>query len=482
MCEFANLQLSGGNITTQGTPTTLTVYVRTDCPAVNIRVRRASSDPTPFLTVDDVQGDLSQFNTPPYLAEHQFDLLALGESVRCGERLHIIIECVNDTNCRLEQEAEVVCKDEPDPSGCPNAIVVQISPPVDQTADCMPAGNYSISVTDPVGNNISYYWYRQEVGSDTTESVGQNAPVFNFQRQAGDPATIYSVTVIPEGCPPLLHNVLFPETSDSNCPTGFTVSVLADGSPAVGPHDNTDGAHWQAQVPSGSITVRVSAPVGSGITYDWTDSTGTLVQTGASNEYTFTLAANQTTTIGYTISAGDCCPQMQGSVTISTDPAQDPPPPDDDGSDNTDETGNTDDTNNDDDNETTIDPPTIPPWVCPLLGVLLGIAIAVFLASVIATGCPVLLPTATVTIAVAAAAAVVFAVLLAALCQPTRCRWLGIIIWACKWAILCGVLIAIFCGSLDSAMWTVFLGGLTAALILAARSTGCTPPRLFSLP
>ena len=473
MCNIQSIQLAGQNFGAQGIPSQLEVVARVDCPAVNIEVRRNATDATPILSatnVDATPATQPVAGVPPNLVVHRFDLTG-GLSIRCGELLNVTIICANDASCRRGDNGEltrVQCKGF-SASECPTTVILSVAPPVAQNADCVAAGNYVVTVVDPIGADITYFWSAGPVGSPQSSLPG-TGPSQTIQVQAGDPDTIVSVIAIKAGCPPPPPGtMLFPAGDAVQCPTGFTVVVVQGATTIAGPHANTQGVDWNVPaVAPGAYTVRITQPTGAGASYEWFDNNGTLASTGTANDHAVTVNAGQTTTTSFRIKPSECCPAMMGSVTFtgsatSTPPTEQPP---------------------------TEEPPVGDPPIeeppsfdfCALLRLIAGIALVAALLSIVATGCIVLVPTAIPTLIGAIIVAVAAAILVLLICRPSLCRLIGVLVWALKWSIVLGALIAIGCGSIVSAFIVALYGGIVAALIWLLISMHCRIPHMLSMP
>lgn len=471
MCDIASLQVSGQDFSAQGIPTQLRVEARVDCSAVNIEVRRNATDPTPILSATNVQATPASQpvpGTPPNLVVQIFPLTG-GLSITCGDLLHVTIACTNDASCRRDELALVQCKGFVG-SECPATVVLSVAPPLDQSADCVAAGAYVVTVVDPVGSDITYFWSAGAVGSPQSSLPG-TGPTQTVQVQDGDPQTIVSVIAIKTGCAPAPPGtVLFPAGDDVQCPTGFTVIVAQGTTVLAGPHTNVQGVDWNVPaLAAGTYTVRVTQPSGSGESYEWFNNDGTLAATGPANDHTATISAGQSTTLSFRIKPSDCCPAMMGSVTLTGSTSGTPPsqPPD---------------------TETPVEqPPVTEPATpaspfCAFLNLLVGLALIAVLLSVVASGCLMLLPTAIPTLLAAAAVAIVAGLLWLLICGPDLCLLVGVLVWTLKWAIVLGALIAIGCSSFVSAFIVVLYGGIVAALIWVLIARGCRIPRLLGPP
>lgn len=120
--------------------------------------------------------------------------------------------------------------------------------------------------------------------------------------------------------------------------------------------------------------------------------------------------------------------------------------------------------------------------LCPILILAGAIALLIVLVAIAALAVPSLAPIAAPLIPVAAAVAVAALALALVLCEIGRCRVLGAIGWALKWAIVIGAGIAIVMLSPLSGLAVAIYGGLLAALAIALERMRCTLPSMLGLP
>jgi hypothetical protein len=477
MCDIQGIQLAGQNFGSQGVPSQLEVSAHVDCPAVHIEVRRNPGDPTPILSATNIAATPASqplAGIPPNLVVHQFALTG-GLSVRCGEILHVSLICANDASCRRSEALLVQCKGVAD-SECPTTVILSVAPPVDQSADCIAAGDHVVTVVDPVGTDITYFWSAGPVGSVQTSLPG-TGPTQTIQVQAGDPQSIVSVIAIKAGCPPAPPGtMLFPAGDAVQCPTGFAVVVAQSTATIAGPHTNTQGIDWNVPaVPPGAYTIRITQPTGSGEAYEWFNNDGTLAATGSANSHNVAVNAGQSATTSFRIKPSECCPAMMGSVTLTGTAATTIPP------------GGTSpgDTPPGETPPAEERPPVEPPPsfdLCALLRLIVGIGLIGTLLSVVATACNILVVVTLPVMVSIAFGAIVIAILLLLTCNPTFCRVVGVLVWAFKWAIVLGALLAIGCGSILSAFIVAIYGGIVAALIWLLVANGCRVPSMRGLP
>lgn len=119
---------------------------------------------------------------------------------------------------------------------------------------------------------------------------------------------------------------------------------------------------------------------------------------------------------------------------------------------------------------------------CSLFILLAGLALLVFFLAIVALGVPALVPVATPLIPVAIVVALAALILARLLCELGRCRLLGGIVWALKWAIVLGAALTLFMVSALSGVIVTIYGGLIAALMHALKRIGCQAPRMLGLP
>lgn len=119
---------------------------------------------------------------------------------------------------------------------------------------------------------------------------------------------------------------------------------------------------------------------------------------------------------------------------------------------------------------------------CSYLIFAAAIALTVFLIVLLLTIAALALPIALPSLAVAGGIAAAALGLAKLLCELGVCRFLGVIAWAFKWAIVLGVVTALFLVSIFGAFIVTVYGGIAAALYWTLIRRGCPMPRLFSMP
>lgn len=119
---------------------------------------------------------------------------------------------------------------------------------------------------------------------------------------------------------------------------------------------------------------------------------------------------------------------------------------------------------------------------CAYMYFLAGVALIVVLVGGVLNAAAVLLPGGLVTLAVAALAALGASLIALVVCEPSVCRWLGLIFWALKWAIVLGMVISVSFLSAASGFVVVIYGGVSACLLWTLQRRGCTIPRMLGWP
>lgn len=119
---------------------------------------------------------------------------------------------------------------------------------------------------------------------------------------------------------------------------------------------------------------------------------------------------------------------------------------------------------------------------CQTLILLAGLALIAAVLGVVSMASLVPVPLALPAMTVGIGAALAALLLAKVLCELGMCRLVGVIVWALKWGIMVGVLLAIAVVSVGSALVVVLCGGLVSTLIWWLLGRGCPIPRLLGLP
>jgi FtsH-binding integral membrane protein len=120
--------------------------------------------------------------------------------------------------------------------------------------------------------------------------------------------------------------------------------------------------------------------------------------------------------------------------------------------------------------------------LCEYLYFLIGVALIGILVGVVVSVGTIALPGGIAALLAGAAAAVVGLLLTRILCERDRCRLPRLLVWALKWAIVIGIVIAVLSLSILSGFIVVLYGGIVSALIWRLHDSGCPIPRLLGWP
>jgi hypothetical protein len=119
--------------------------------------------------------------------------------------------------------------------------------------------------------------------------------------------------------------------------------------------------------------------------------------------------------------------------------------------------------------------------LCSYLFLLVGLALIGLLVGVVTAVAAT--PSQTIPALIASALVAAGALLLTLfVCEPDRCRLLGVLTWALKWSIVLGAAIAIATLSAASGFIVVVYGGIVTALIWQLVDRACRIPGLFDAP
>jgi hypothetical protein len=500
-CVITGVQIAGQNLDASGTPTSFELSFRVgQCEAVDVRVYDSSdTSEAPIY-----EGSSVPVSGPVDPAGLRLVILRLTPRPPkpCGGIYYVVIECSHNTACRFAQDVEVKCKEglPTTPQPCsPTAILVvrnSAGTEVNLGQPCLAQDAYSIEIVSPWSASATAQWSVMPMpasgGSSTTVSIanasGQQLsyPVPDQLQPQGTGRTILVAILdtTPAGNPCLSQGAApLPPVSPVACPTAIALELRLNNQP-ISPASTNPLTY--TNLAAGFYDLRVTDPAGADVTFDWFTAAATPAQSGSSNSFGFDLSAsNSPRTIEVFVRAGDCCPVLRNSATLSVTSAATPdreppgagtpgtpdrevPPPDD----------------------------TTPPpgglSLCGVVRVLAALALVLLFISVMFVVCPSPLTpvAASVAVAAAVAAAVLFA-LAFALCGMGFCGFWGIVIWSLRWAIVLGVLAAILLTVAIILFLPVLMcvllvalgyGVVCGMLILWVTGRGCTIPRGFSWP
>ncbi len=459
-CEITDVELRGLDLDGSGLPTRYAVVFRIkDCKTVRVTV----STQTGSLVWEDLSVDATQGTIIGDKVEIEVPF-AIGEQFACGTELTVSIRCNEDPQCRFDDTLTIECEE------CPDVIEIVVEGPsgrVNQADPCIPPGDYTVTVTTPVGPTVIYSWTLNPPGSAPNPITGP-ANSITVTIPPGAPAFSHSVfvTATQGACAPLSTGFLFLETNAEDCPETITTAVMQGGATLTPTSAIPHQTH--ADLSAGTYLVRVTDPTGAA-GYDFTVGSGAPTQSGTSNEFQVTLAEGDTVTITISMDAGPCCGRLFDTVTLTV-----PLPDNDDDDDDQDDDDNDDEDDDDDDgNETSFS-------LCGALAVVAIVALlaALIMGSLIACGVPI--PPVAIAVAVAVSAAALL--LLALICRWNFCRIFGAIAWTFMWGALIGAVIAIFCLSLIVAFVAVAYAIIAGLLVVWLGRRNCPIPQPFAWP
>ena len=115
---------------------------------------------------------------------------------------------------------------------------------------------------------------------------------------------------------------------------------------------------------------------------------------------------------------------------------------------------------------------------------ILAAAVALVAALLGVVGAAAVMPVPLALPAFVAGGTVALAALLLArvLCELSMCRFVGVIVWALKWAIVLGAVASLLLRSVGSGLVVAMCGGAVSALVWWLTRRGCAVPRLLGAP
>lgn len=461
MCEIVDVELAGAVPDAMGQPTAVDVAVRaTDCPFVDVRVRRGTQllfTATGVPVVADAQ-------LPQGLARRRF-VNTPATGARCGETLRIEVACATDASCARRLDRTLKCKVDALP-GCPTeGPALSVVPPLDQVGDCVPAGPYTVTVGGMWPPGTTFDWASGELPPGSTTPTGDNGATFMLEHPAGSPRRVVVVVVTVPTCSPRVSVVLFPPAADTECPTVASYTVSGPASPTTGSWSQGDGEIPVTGLVPGDHTVRVEPTTGDA-SYVWFRD-GIAVAAGDSpQELPLPALAAGTTTVAALVQV-PCCSALLVPLRLTVGAAPVPPPAPDDG-----EPGP--------DPDAPVPPPPSPP--CPVLSALVGIGLVAALVALVVLACLAPLGPGVAAFVAGMVVALGLAVALMLLCGPDPCQTVGVLVWALKWSIALGLVVAVGLVCLSGVIAVVVMGMTVAGLVWWLVENNCPVPPMLALP
>lgn len=459
MCQIHDLQIVGRQWDANGNPAAIEVGVRASgCQLLEFRVFRAPGEATPLYLTGDRPVSAGG------LANAEFAVTP-DRSIQCGEVLWVEVGCQTDPGCVVRASVRVECKGFEGAGACPSAgPPLSVQPGIALQADCVAAGSYTVTIAGSWPAGTSFNWSLGDFPPGVTVPTGEHGQSFVLSHPLGAPGRILIAEVAVPGCPDVQSVVLFPPADAADCPTTLTLAVLGSAGTVPAP---ADGSTYSGLAP-GDYRVRVTAPSGAGLDFEWYRDNALQPLTPATpNELLVAgLAAGTETVVAVRVQR-ECCNPLLDSVVLrvaaATGPAPGEPEPAPPGG---------------------AEPPvaTPPSLPCLILGLLVALGLVVALVSLVGLAVPPAGVLALPALALAAIVIIIAGILLLLVCQPSLCRLLGIALWALKWAIALGFLIAAVSLSLGAVLLVLVYGMLAAGLVWLLALNGCPQPGMWSLP
>ncbi len=472
MCQITELQLIGDQIDPSGAPSVLQVFARTtDCDYVDIEIFRTDTDLNALFAQTGIPAEAIP-QSSQRLARANFTVMAQ-RTVQCGELLYVRARCATDPDneaCARNEFVMVQCKGV-EAAECPTSgPPVSIEPPF-AGEDCTPAGQYTLTIggTFPAGTQFS--WKIGDVATGQTSSTGNHTTTFVLNHTAGSGGKFVIAEVEVPGCEDQETVALVPPAEAIDCPTNVSL-LVEDGQVSHSAIWTAgDGAIEIGDLAPGVYEVRITAPAGDEVWFEWyldnVHVAGGLASNGF-DRYSVDATAPQTEfSLAVRVLVPCCVPllislrlQTGVAATPTEEPADQPPavPP------------------------LPTPPVTTPPTFCIIWRVVVAVVLAAALIANIASAClplaGALLPMYVGIIAIAIAVAV----LLLLICGPDLCRILGVIAWSLKWSIVIGTVIAIACFGITALVVVLIMGMILSAVIWLLVQNNCNVPPMISLP
>lgn len=385
------------------------------------------------------------------------------EALACGTELVVEVTCLDNPACKFQDTLLIEC------DGCPTDITIEVvgpSGPIDPSADCIPPGDYTVTVLAPVGPTVSYNWQIDTPLGSTSSSGPGNTITVTIPPGANDGDYKILVNAFSPGCS-LMASYDFPASNAGPCPDTLVIVVRQNGTVLTPPYD---------PLTPGTYEIEVTAPAGA-VAYAFTEDS--IRTESPSPVYSVSLSANETMTVVVSVDNGPCCDPLDdfvtlqgegegvGIVVVPIDPGLvDPRTP-------VVVTGNGDD---DDDNGGGGGGINICAGLAAIAigALLLALVLVLLLACGIVIGLPVILGALVVSL-------IAFG-LLALICGWGRCRIIGAIAWCFMWGALIGAVIALICISLIVAFVAVAYAIVAGLLVLWLQKMGCPVPQPFQWP
>ena len=207
--------------------------------------------------------------------------------------------------CLLSTAATLLVCDSPEPQECAGEVEIQVSQDNTRFPDlsgCLTPGVYTIAVTHPSGDGISYGW-----SVDNVLQAGETGAQFDYTLLAGETHTI-QVSAVQSGCPPVPGSVTLTACAgEPECAEEVTWQVIDGHGQPVDLNEDC--------LPPGRYTVIVQAPNGPTVSYRWI--LNGMEQPGESgSSFSVVLEAGGNAEIGVLVEQSGC-PEISARLKLT---------------------------------------------------------------------------------------------------------------------------------------------------------------------
>lgn len=217
----------------------------------------------------------------------------------------IVSLSTTSTPCMLSTAATLLVCESPEPEECAGEVELQVSRnnlPISDISGCLPPGAYTIAVTAPAGDGVSYGW-----SVDNVLQAGENEAAFVFNLLAGETHAI-QVSAAQPGCPPIPGSLTLTGcATEPECAEEVIWQVIDGHGQPVDLNDEC--------LPPGRYTVIVQHPTGTSVTYTWI--LNGFEQPGESGStFTVLLEAGENAEIGVIVHKSHC-PELSARLKLT---------------------------------------------------------------------------------------------------------------------------------------------------------------------
>jgi hypothetical protein len=207
--------------------------------------------------------------------------------------------------CLLSTAATLLVCETPEPEECASEVEIQVSQINTRFPDlsgCLSQGAYTIAVTYPTGDDVSYGW-----SVDNGLQPGETGAQFNYTLLTGETHTI-QVVAAQAGCPPVPSSVTLTACpAEPECAEEVAWQVVDGHRQPVDLYDDC--------LPPGRYTVVVQAPTGPTVSYRWILN-GSEQPGESGSAYSVVLEADGNAEIGVIVQQSDC-PEISSRLKLT---------------------------------------------------------------------------------------------------------------------------------------------------------------------